>query len=99
MLAADLSLGGMRRGFDHKLLPPYRITKEDSSPDVESTPVNSVPLATFADQREIVDAGSLEKRQSLRSPQYYSNDHYNMVTASDRSAGGSTVAVLEPLIQ
>jgi hypothetical protein len=99
MLAANFSLGGMRRGFDHKLLPPYRLTREDSSRDVESRPVNSVPLATYADQSEVVDADRFEKRESLESPQHHSKDHYKTVAASDRSVGDSNVAILEPLIQ
>lgn len=73
--AADLSIGGMRNGFDHKLLPPYRITKEDSLPNVEHKPEDSVPLVADADQPKKGEYGSLENSEPPEAPKCYSEDH------------------------
>lgn len=75
MNTADLSIGGMRKGFYHRLLPPYRITKEDSLPDIERKPEDSVPHVTDAEQPENGEYRSIEKPESPEALRHYSEDH------------------------
>ena len=66
--------GGMRRGFDHKLLPPYRITKTKDEATIE-TDLNSPngPISRGFDDRppENNDKSQLLPLQEITSYQDY----------------------------
>ena len=81
----------MRRGFDHKLLPPYRITKErDPSLDSEPEPEldGSVPIVTYAEDPWKGDYSGLKSSESSESVRRYSEDDLKWHLPATISAEG-----------
>lgn len=75
-MANIFNLGGMKRGFDHKLLPPYRITK-DKDPEVDAAPVvphDFTPIVTYGQDLGKGDYGSLGSPESPESVRRSSED-------------------------
>lgn len=78
----------MRRGFDHKLLAPYRITKEEPrSPTPDPQPEDSLPMADYATDPGKVEYGYVETRTSQeymrRYPENAKAANYEFVESRD----------------
>lgn len=71
----------MRRGFDHKLLPPYRITKEKKDDDkLDVEPEHPAPVSIYAGDPEKDKYGKVESLESADSQKTRRNGIYGKPT-------------------
>lgn len=56
MSFTDTMLGGMRRGFDHRLLPPYRVSR-DEEVDLDSSTGDSGAVPKRSSTTEDLEQG------------------------------------------